>query len=159
MTTHLRRSICEGMTGTLIGITPYLRDNAMCKRYYGTLTNADAHPPRVSRQVVDPVGRGLSQLFDLEVVHTYAFRIPARTPLSAAVLEVANKFLLLPVNGDHWLAALLKGQHGAVDVQELAVPLWGTSALRVLAVGLQAVVQSVEDVPDRLVADLVAHGA
>jgi hypothetical protein len=72
-------------------------------------------------------------------VHSDALRKPSRTPLSAQILEVADEFLLLGIDRDHWLTSPLMGLDSAVDVFELGVPVWMRETFFVLAVSLQAV--------------------
>src|SRR6476660_4960773 len=79
------------------------------------VVDADTHPPRV----------GLS----------------LRTQFAAAILEVANKLLLLRVNRDHRLTRRQRITRLGIDIAELRVTVGMVAAFPGLAIGLQAVAE------------------
>jgi hypothetical protein len=74
-------------------------------------------------------------------------------PLPAGVLEIPDQFPLLRVHRHDRLAPALEGAQPGVDVFELGVAVGMRRPFPGLAVGLQAVVQLMEQGSDRLVTD------
>src|SRR5450756_2806096 len=103
------------------------------------VVDAHAHPALVRGQVVDAIGNGLPEFGLQEVVDLDLLRPARRTPLASAVLERPDQLLLLRIDRDHRLPAVLKRPHGPADVQELGVAVRVRGALHGLAVALQAV--------------------
>src|SRR5262245_44284564 len=79
--------------------------------------------------------------------------IALRLPLTPSVLEVADKFLLLGVDRDHWHARLEARLGNGVDVFELRVAVGMLLALDGLVGRLQAVPVIAEQLGHRPVAD------
>jgi len=79
------------------------------------------------------------------------------TPLSARILEISDKLLLLRVHGDHGFVPVLLGADSPVDVSKLGVSVRMRRTLNALSVCLEAVAGFLEDVPHHAVADVVAH--
>src|ERR1700722_12431440 len=69
-------------------------------------------------------------------------------PLSPGILEVSDQFLLLGIDGDDRLPRPQGGLHLGVDMLELSIPVRVALPLESLAVGLEAVVKSVEQLTD-----------
>ena len=110
---------------------------------------AHADPRLVARHVVDAVRDRLARRLAREVVHLHLLRRLRRLPLPAARLEVADQFLLLRVDGDHWLALLQERRGGRVDVLELRVPIRMLATFAGLPQGLETVAQRMQQAPDR----------
>ncbi len=106
----------------------------------GVVVDAHAYPAFVFAQIVHPVGNGLTQLWVQEVMDLHAFWFAFRLPLAPAVLERADRFLLLRVHRDHRLAARLRRRHPRVDVPELGVAVGVGRALARLSIALKTVV-------------------
>src|SRR4051812_10850275 len=81
-------------------------------------------------------------------MHPHSLRLALGTQFTAVVLEVADQFLLLRVNGDRRLASDDCRFHRRVDVGELGIPVRVLAALSRLAVGLTTVVQLAQQVGD-----------
>src|SRR5215218_7436825 len=77
-------------------------------------------------------------------------------PLSAAVPEVADQFLLLRVHRDHRLLLGQRRGDALADGGELRIPIRVAAALPGLAVGLQAELLLLQQFADNRVADPVA---
>jgi hypothetical protein len=91
-------------------------------------------------------------------VHPYFDRCPLRLPLPSCVFVarvLTNQFLLLGLHGQHRQADGQAGLHLEVDVAELGVPVRVLVALPGLGVGLQAVLQRVQDLGDPHMTDRV----
>ena len=77
----------------------------------------------VGRDIVDPVGDRLANRVTRKIMNVDEFRFILWLPFSSGVLEVADKFLLLGIDGDEWNAALETVRCLRVDVLELRVPI------------------------------------
>src|SRR5712671_3050151 len=62
------------------------------------MVNADAHPPGIGSEVIDPVRHRPPEFLDQEVMDPDLFRISLRAILAARVAEIADQFLLLGVD-------------------------------------------------------------
>ena len=106
------------------------------------VVDADIDPAGVGGDVVDAVRHRLAEFGDDEVVHPDRLRLALGAQLPAAVLEVADKLLLLGVDRDRRLTGCLERRHLGVDVLELGVAVGVAGAFARLAVGLQAEAQA-----------------
>ncbi len=112
------------------------------------MVNADAHPPGIGSEVIDPVRHRPPEFLDQKVMDPDLFRIALRTILAARVAEIADQFLFLGVDRDHRLLFSQRRGHLGVDVAKLRIPVGVALALLGLAVGLQAVARIVEQSSD-----------
>src|SRR5271166_6000545 len=119
------------------------------------VVNADTHPSRIRRQVIDPVRYRAAELLDQEVMDPNLFRIALVAIFAPVVAEIPDQFLFLGVDGDHRLLFSQSGGHLAVDVAELRIPVGVVVAFRGLAVALQTVPRLIEQVADQGTADFV----
>jgi hypothetical protein len=120
---------------------------------------ADTDPAGVGGKIIDTVGHCPSQSLDEEVVNPHLFRVALRPPFPAAVLEIADQFLLLGINRDDRLLGFERGLRQSIDVSKLRIPIRMAIALSGLAVGLQAEMQRLQQLADDCVADLVPLSA
>ena len=67
---------------------------------WGVMVDAHADPCGVRREIVDAVGNRLAELLVDEVVHADGNGLTGRLPLAPGVLEIADEFLLLRIDGD-----------------------------------------------------------
>ena len=93
------------------------------------------------------------------VVHTDFLGLALRPPFATGVPEIADQLLLLGVDRDRRLARRERFGHPVVDVVELRIAVGIVRSLARLAVGLQAVVELVQQLADKRAADFVAHVA
>ena len=105
------------------------------------MIDSDAHPALVGRQVVDAVGRHLAEFGIDEIMDPRCLRIALRPPFPAAVLEIADQFLLLGVDGNYRIACGLVLGRRLGDVLELCVSVRMLTAFPRLAHRLQAIVE------------------
>src|SRR5437763_9366721 len=89
-------------------------------------------------------------------MHPDLFRTPLRPILAAIVPELADQFLLLGVDRDHWLLLGQSSGHLGVDMGELRIPVRVAVTLLGLAVSLQAVTRRIEQFAHQGAAHLVA---
>src|SRR5207245_2075888 len=85
------------------------------------VVNADTDPPGVAGKIVDPVGDSLAALRNQEVVDANRHGLAGRSPLASRVLEVADQFLLLRIDGDDGLRGPLEPPDMVIDVPELGI--------------------------------------
>src|SRR2546421_10149755 len=119
------------------------------------VVDADTHPSGIRGQVIDPVGHRATELLDQEVMDPDFFRVALGAIFAPVVAEIADQFLFLGVDGDHWLPFGQRRGHLGVDVAELRIPVGVAVALGGLAVALQTVTRLIEQVADQGAADLV----
>jgi hypothetical protein len=100
------------------------------------MVHAHADPPEVGADVVDAVGDGLAEFLIDEVIHADLRRMPRGVPLTASILEIAEKVLLLGIDRNDGLAAALQVLHPGVEMLELRVAVWVLAPLAGLAYSL-----------------------
>jgi len=125
----------------------------------GVVVDAHAHPAGVAGDIVDPIGNRPTQFGDDKIVHANVLGRTLRPPFASGVLEVADEFLLLGVDRDRRLPRRERFFHPIVDVVELGVAIGIVRPLACLAVGLQTVIELVQQFADQRAADPVAHVA
>src|SRR6202142_1001654 len=119
------------------------------------VVDPDADPARVGGEIINSVRHGAAELLDQEIVHAHFLRVALLAPLAAGVLEIADQFLLLGIDGDRWLVLGHGRLDRVVDDVELRVAVGIVSALARLAVGLQAELLLLQQLADNRMADLV----
>src|SRR6202043_577596 len=67
------------------------------------MVDADTHPPGICGQIIDAIGHRSAEFLDYKVVHPDLFRTPLRPILAAIAAEIADQFLFLGVDRNHWL--------------------------------------------------------
>jgi hypothetical protein len=77
--------------------------------------------------------------------------------IRAPVLEIADQFILLGIDRDRRLAGRQRRLHPIIDVAELCIAIRMTGPFARLAVGLQAVIELMQQFADHRTTDLVAH--
>ena len=77
------------------------------------------------------------------------------SPFAARILEIAHQFLLFRIDRDDRLAVCQKHCGLFVDVFKLRIPIHMLVAFAGLAVGLQAIAQLAQAIPNHRMADLV----
>ena len=112
------------------------------------MVNADAHPPGIGSEVIDPVRHRPPEFLDQKVMDPDLFRIALRTILAARVAEIADQFLFLGVDRDRRLLFRQSGGHLGVDIAELGISVRMAVALLGFTVALQAVARIVEQSSD-----------
>src|SRR3954465_391114 len=85
------------------------------------MIDADIHEAGVVDDVIDAVRSRLAISQVDEVVHVDNSVFPLRLPLPAVVLEIADEFLLLAIDGDNRIASPFESFAGLFDVAELEV--------------------------------------
>ena len=66
-----------------------------CRR---VMIDADAHPPRIVRQIVNAIRDRLPEILVRKIMNVDSFGPPLALPLLAIILIFSNKFLLFRVN-------------------------------------------------------------
>ena len=66
--------------------------------------DAEIHPARIQREIVDPVRNDLPQFLVREIVDVHFRRFAFRVPFPPCIFEVPDEFFFLRVHGDHRVA-------------------------------------------------------
>ncbi len=109
------------------------------------VVDADAYPTGVVGDVVDAVGHGPAEFGDDEVMHPHFVGRTLWPPFASGIPEVADEFLLLRVDRNRWLARRQALPSPLVDVVELRVAIGMARSLARLTIGLQAVIELVQE--------------
>ncbi len=96
------------------------------------VVDPDADTAGVGGEIINSVRHGAAELLDQEIVHAHFLRVALHAPLAAGVLEIADQFLLLGIDGDRWLVLGHGRLDRVVDDVELRVAVGIVSASRVL---------------------------
>jgi hypothetical protein len=96
----------------------------------------DADEAGVGGHIVHAIRHDLAELLVLEVVYVHPLGIAFRAIIGSAILEVADQFLLLRVDGDDRLMLSLRRNGFRVDVFELGIAVGMMRAFIRLAIGL-----------------------
>jgi hypothetical protein len=106
--------------------------------------NAHTDPPVVGGHSIETIRHRLAQVRIGEIVRPDCFRGALRLPFLALVRTLADQCLFLRINGHPWLAPLLESPYWRVHVCDRRVPVGVRAALAGLAVGVQALLQGVQ---------------
>lgn len=116
-----------------------------------------APPSRVAGNVVDAIRNSSPEFGNDEVRARERLRANPSAAIHAGVLEVADEFFLLRVDGDCRLVRSERLFHPIIDGMELRVAIGMGRSLARLAIGLQAVIELVQEFTHQCAADLMAH--
>src|SRR6516162_3830840 len=101
-------------------LAPPLAD-AVDREGGGVVVDADAHPPSIRGQIIDPIGHRATEFFDQKVVDPNLLRIALGAIFAAVVAKVPDQFLFLGVDRDHRLLFAQSRRHLRVDMGELGI--------------------------------------
>src|SRR4029450_4736571 len=116
----------------------------------------DPNASLIGCDIVDAVGRDLAEVRINEIIDANFLRLSFWLPFLATVLEIADQFLLLGVDGNHRITSRLVLRRPASDLGELGVPVRMVAAFPGLAGRLETVAKVGEKVTDTPLADLMA---
>src|SRR4051794_12247380 len=89
----------------------------------GVVIDPNADPTLIGGDIVDAVGRDLAEVRINEIIDANFLRLSFWLPFLATVLEIADQFLLLGVDGNHRITNRLILRRPASDLGELGVPV------------------------------------
>jgi hypothetical protein len=91
----------------------------------GVVIDSDTHPAFVAAEVVDAIRNRLAmvRIANDEIMDADLVGLTPAPPRPAPILEVADQLLLLRVDRDGRLPALLTASDGRGDVPKLGVPI------------------------------------
>src|ERR1700761_1673675 len=133
--------------------------NAVDGELPGIMVDSKADVAVVGANVVDPVGDDFAQFLVLEIVGVDLDRPTLRAIVAAAVLVLAEQFLLLRVDRYHRLILRLKRLDFGVDVFKLGVAIGMFAAFLGLAVGMATILQFPQQLGNARGTDFVTHRA
>lgn len=106
-----------------------------------------AYPSGVVGDVVDAIRNRSPEFGNDEVVHANRFGRTFRPPFAPGVLDVADEFFLLRVDGYRRVVRSERFLHPIVDGVELRITIDMARSLARLPIGLQAVIELVQELP------------
>src|SRR3954447_1502710 len=115
-----------------------------------------ADPPLIGGDIIDAVGRDLAEIRIKEIIDANVLGFTVGLPFLAAVLEIADQFLLLGIDRNHRIASRLVLRRLASDMGELGVPVRMLATFPGLAGRLETVAKVRQKVTDTARADLMA---
>src|ERR1017187_872918 len=121
------------------------------------MIDSHADPSGVACQIIYSVRRRAPQFRYHEIVHPNLFRIPLWSPLPSSVLELSQQFLLLGVNRYHRLAEGDVAPNFVINVLELSIAVRVGVSFLGLPVGLQAVIQLMQQLRNHWIAHPMPH--
>src|SRR6266700_353113 len=89
-------------------------------------------------------------------MHIDFFGFALGSPFAARILEITYQFLLFRIDRDDRLAVLQKTASLFVDVFKLSIPVHMLASFVDFPVGLQAIMQLAQAIPNHWMADIVA---
>jgi hypothetical protein len=100
----------KSLGGRIAGCAEHMppAPNACDRKRSGIVADPEVDPSIIGDDVVDAIRCNLAEFRDDEVMHPDRLGLSLRAQLTAAVLEVANEFLLLGVDRDDRLARSLE---------------------------------------------------
>src|SRR5262249_8120085 len=105
------------------------------------MTDPDAHPRLVLRQIIDAVRDGLGLVFLWKIIRLHLFWIVLGPQLPAAILIGTHHLFLLGVNGNRRLVGMQLRADPLIDVLELGIAIWVWGSFQALLAALQAIPQ------------------
>ena len=108
------------------------------------MIHSHIYPTAVLPDSVDPLRSHFAPLLDLEIMHAHLFWFSLGPQFPPAILEIPNQLFLLRVYRDHRLSVSQTPLDPSIDVFKLRVAVRMLGALQHLAVGLQAIIHSLE---------------
>ena len=105
-------------------------------------------PPVFAAQIINSIRHGAAEVLDQEIMHAHLFRIALSAPFAAGVLEIADQFLLLRIDGYGRLVLGHRRLDRVVDDPELPIAVGVVGALTGLAIGLQAELLPLQEVAE-----------
>src|SRR5262245_28145953 len=119
------------------------------------MINTHTYPAFVGGDVINPVRNPLAQMLVNKILAAHLDRLPLGMPFVPCIFEIPNQCLFLGVHRYHRLPALLKRPDLLVDMLELRLAIGMCAAFLGLPIGLQAVVQLVEQPSNGVVTHVV----
>jgi hypothetical protein len=117
------------------------------------VVDADANPSFVVADVVNAVGRGAAELGVDEIVDANRLRRSGRPVFPSAILEVADEFLLLRIDGYCWLPSRDRSLNRLGDMPELRIAIDVARAFERLSIALKRVTERLQQRTDAVVTD------
>ena len=102
------------------------------------MIDPDIDEATVVGQVIDAIRNSFPISNGEVIIHIHGRHLPLGLPFLPVVLEISNQFLLLTIDGNHWLTFGFEGLTATVDVLKLGVPVGMRSPLNRLLIGLEA---------------------
>ena len=119
------------------------------------MINPHTYPAVVGGDVIDPIRNTLAQMLVNKILAAHLDRLPLGMPFVPRIFEIPDQFLFLGVHRYHRLPAFLKCPDLLVDMLELRIAIGMRAAFLGFPIGLQAIVQLVEQPSNGVVTHVV----
>src|SRR5262249_8948849 len=119
------------------------------------MTDPDAHPRLVLRQIIGAVRHGLGLVFLWKIIRLHLFWIVLGPQLPAAILIGTHHLFLLGVHGNRRIVGVQLRAYPLIDVLKLGIAIRVLGAFQALLVALQAIPQLFEQARNGVLFDVV----
>src|SRR5208337_2383431 len=117
------------------------------------MVRTDVDPAHVLTDIIHSIRDNLGRFGRSKIMNLHVFRLSFRLPFLATILEISHQLFLLGVHRNDRLVAFQKFLHPAIDILKLSVSIRMTCPLKSLRIRLQTVIQSMQQIRHRHVAD------
>src|SRR5262249_39459586 len=146
--------------GVGVGLLPHHvppAPDARHRKRCSIMIRSHIHPTRVLRRVIHPIWSDLAQLGNLKIMDADSLRLSLRPQLPSLSFEIPYQLLLFRIDRNDRLIGGLKCLDLLVNMLKLGIAVWMRAPLERLPVGLQAIVQLMEQCCYHPVAGLMSH--
>ena len=119
------------------------------------MINPHTHPAIVGGEVIDTIRNTLPQTLINKILAAHLDRLPLGMPFVPRIFAIPDPCLFLGVHRYHRLPAFLERPDLLVDMLELRIAIGMRAAFRCFPIGLQTLVQLVEQPSDGVVTHVV----
>jgi len=122
----------------------------------GIMINSYTHPSVVGGDIIDTIRNALAQTLVDTILAAHLFRLPLGMPCASRIFDIPDPCLFLRVHRYHRVSTFLKRPDLLVDMLAWRIAIAMRAAFLCLPIGLQALVQIVEQPGDGVVTYVVS---
>jgi hypothetical protein len=119
------------------------------------MIRANTDPSTIGGLIIDAIGEAFPELFIDKIIDTHFFRLAFWLILTAGMVKIPEKFLLLRIHRNHGLASLLKSFDLRMNIMELGITSWVRRTFRCLAGAWQTITKMISQLRDLRMTDRI----